>query len=93
MNNWKKAVSCALAGVMAALSLASCGGNGDKEYLTLEEDLGSEVYAIGFRVDDVALAQEVQRILDEMVEDGTAAEISEKWFGTNLIINDQPYPV
>ena len=93
MNKWKKAVSCTLAGVMAALSLASCGGNADKEYVTLEEALGSEVYAIGFRAGDVALAQEVQRILDEMVEDGTAAEISEKWFGTDLIINDQPYPV
>lgn len=93
MKNWKKLVSCALASALAAASLLSCGKGADKEYVSLEEDLGSEVYAIGFRAGDVALAQEVQKILDEMVADGTTAEISEKWFGTDLIINDQPYPV
>ncbi len=93
MKKWKKIISCALVSALAIASLVSCGKNENKEYVSLEEDLGSEVYAIGFRAGDVALAQEVQSILDEMIEDGTAAEISEKWFGTDLIINDQPYPV
>ena len=34
----------------------------------------------------------MQRILDEMCTDGTAEEISNKWFGTNLIVNDRDYP-
>ncbi len=93
MKKLSKTLAVGLASLLAASALASCGNTAEKEYVTLEEDLGSEVYAIGFRADDVALAQEVQRILDEMVADGTTEEISEKWFGTNLIINDQPYPV
>lgn len=93
MKNWKRIAAGLLASVLASASLVSCGAKEDDTYVTLEEDLGSEVYAIGFRAGDVALAQEVQRILDEMVADGTAKEISEKWFGTDLIINDLPYPV
>lgn len=81
-----------LASVLAAASLVSCGEKKEDAYITLEQDLGAEVYAIGFRSGDVALAKEVQKILDEMVEDGTTKEISEKWFGTDLIINDMDYP-
>ena len=88
----KKFVSLLLAGIMAIGLLASCNQNAKKEYITLEQDFGSEEYAIGFRKGDVALAKEVQRILDEMVKDGTAAEISKKWFGTNLVVNDRAYP-
>ena len=95
MNNMKKLARFAaglLASVLAAASLVSCGEKKEDAYITLEQDLGSEVYAIGFRSGDVALAKEVQKILDEMVEDGTTKEISEKWFGTDLIINDMDYP-
>ncbi|MGI5894979.1 MAG: transporter substrate-binding domain-containing protein [Candidatus Merdivicinus sp.] len=92
MKKWKRFIAAILAAAISTAALASCGEKNEDTYKVLEEDLGSEVYAIGFRPDDVALAKEVQKILDEMVEDGTAAEISEKWFGTNLIINDQDYP-
>ena len=92
MKNWKRLTAGLLASVLAAVSLVSCGEKKEDTYITLEQDLGSEVYAIGFRPDDVALAKEVQKILDEMVEDGTTKEISEKWFGTDLIINDMDYP-
>lgn len=92
MKKWKRLLAGMMAGLMSA-ALVSCSGGGDAdEYVVLEEDLGSEVYAIGFRPEDVALATEVQRILDEMVADGTTKEISEKWFGTDLIINDLDYP-
>ncbi len=92
MKNWKRLTAGLLASILAAVSLVSCGEKKEDTYITLEQDLGSEVYAIGFRPDDVALAKEVQKILDEMVEDGTTKEISEKWFGTDLIINDMDYP-
>ena len=84
-------VSALLAAVLALLTLCSCGKK-EKNYVTLPEDFGSEEYAIGFRPGDVALAKEVQQILDEMAADGASKEISEKWFGTNLIVSDRDYP-
>lgn len=84
-------VSALLAAALALLTLCSCGKK-EKNYVTLPEDFGSEEYAIGFRPGDVALAKEVQQILDEMAADGTSKEISEKWFGTNLIVSDRDYP-
>ena len=40
---------------------------------------------IGFRKDDVELRDRVQKAFDEVVKDGTAKKISEKWFQANLI--------
>ena len=42
-------------------------------------------FGIGFRKDDQALRDEVQKAIDEMVKDGTAAKISGKWFGKDLM--------
>ena len=44
------------------------------------------VYAVGFRKSDVELLNEVNRILDEMKADGKAAEISQKWFGKDIVL-------
>lgn len=52
------------------------------------EDFGSESYGIGFRLDDNAFRAEVDRILDEMRADGTAAEISTNWFGEDIVVNE-----
>ena len=41
-------------------------------------------FGIGFRKDDQALHDEVQKVLDEMKKDGTMAKISEKWFGKDI---------
>lgn len=41
--------------------------------------------AIGFRKEDVQLRDKVQAAFDDMVKDGTAKEISEKWFQADLI--------
>ena len=41
--------------------------------------------AIGFRKDDTELCKQVEKVFGEMVEDGTAKKISEKWFHANLI--------
>lgn len=40
---------------------------------------------IGFRLGDTELRDEVQKVFDEMVDDGTAKKISEKWFHADLI--------
>lgn len=57
-----------------------------KDYTILPDGLSPEEYAIGFRKGDTALREEVQRILSEMKADGTVAEISTKWFGSDITI-------
>ena len=41
--------------------------------------------AVGFRKEDVELRDRVQEVFDEMIKDGTARKISEKWFQADLI--------
>jgi polar amino acid transport system substrate-binding protein len=43
-----------------------------------------EPFGIAFRQGDDSLRQEVQENLEAMVEDGTLAEISRKWFGEDI---------
>ncbi|MCQ2610844.1 MAG: amino acid ABC transporter substrate-binding protein [Treponema sp.] len=52
----------------------------------MEESLAAENYGIAFRKNDVKLTAEVQKILKEMVADGTVAEISTKWFGSDISV-------
>ena len=47
--------------------------------------LCDDLYGIGFRKADVALEQAVWNALVELCQDGTAAEISTKWFGKDII--------
>ncbi len=85
----KRILSLALIlGVLVTL-FAGCqtgqtGTGGSSGYKILDEDFGEEDYSIAFRKADVALAAEVQAKLDEMVEDGTAAKISNTWFGADI---------
>lgn len=51
-----------------------------------DEVFGSENYGIGFRLEDVALRDKIDVIIDEMAEDGAALEISLKWFGEDLLL-------
>ena len=57
-----------------------------KAYRILAEDLAAEEYGIGFRKNDAALRNEVQRILEEMAADGTIAGIAKTWFGADISI-------
>ncbi len=45
-----------------------------------------EEYGIGFRLGEVAFRDAVDEAIDEMVADGTAAEISRKWFGEMVVL-------
>lgn len=58
--------------------------NAKKDYKILPDGLEKEEYAIGFRKNDLALRNEVQKILGEMKADGKLGEISTKWFGSDI---------
>jgi len=49
-----------------------------------EEIVGVEEYGIGFLKGSIKLRDEVDRIIDELAEEGTVEVISDKWFGENL---------
>lgn len=55
------------------------------QYRILEEDLGSEEFAVGVRKEDTALAEAINQAFAELKEEGTAAEISVKWFGEDIV--------
>ena len=57
-----------------------------KPYRILEESLSPENYGVGFRKADVALMTKVQESLDAMAKDGTIAQISTKWFGSDISV-------
>jgi|CZCA01.1.fsa_nt_gi polar amino acid transport system substrate-binding protein len=54
------------------------------EYRVLEENFGLEAFGVGLRLTDKAFLAELDKALDEMKADGTAAEISKKWFGEDI---------
>lgn len=68
--------------VVGNYSIKTSGMN----FVVLSEVLSSEKYGVGFRKNDKLLRDEVQRILEEMAADGTVAEISTKWFGTDISV-------
>lgn len=77
------------AGLVDAVFLDSVVANYEinssgKSYVILPDGLEEEEYAIGFRKGDQALRDKVQQILHEMKEDGKLAEISIKWFGSDI---------
>ncbi|MBT2729667.1 amino acid ABC transporter substrate-binding protein [Bacillus sp. ISL-75] len=58
-----------------------------ESFKILDESLAPEEYGIGVKKGNEALLEKLQKALDEMNEDGTAAGISEKWFGENKVLN------
>lgn len=56
------------------------------KYRILPEPLVAEKYGVGFAKDNVALRDAVQKTLDEMISDGTAAKISRRYFGSDVLI-------
>ncbi|MBP7186740.1 MAG: amino acid ABC transporter substrate-binding protein [Ruminococcus sp.] len=56
----------------------------NKDYVVLDGNLEAEEYAVGFRKEDQALRDEVQKTLSEMKADGALGEISTKWFGSDV---------
>jgi len=54
-------------------------------YRVLDEELDWEQYGVGVRKEDESFLAELNRVLDELKADGTAEELSIKWFGENVI--------
>ena len=71
------------AGAIDAIAIDVTSGNflmsGETDYVFLDEALGSEQYAIGFRKDDTELCDLVNAALDALVEDGTYETIGQKY--------------
>lgn len=60
--------------------------NGDGLLEVLGDQLADEEYGIAFKKDNTELADLILGTLDELVKDGTAAKISQEWFGEDRII-------
>ena len=55
-------------------------------FKVLDESLAPEEYGIGVKKGNEELLEKLQKALDELNEDGSAAEISNKWFGENKVL-------
>ena len=88
--NMKKTL-CLVFALVMTLSLSACGGGsttggsasssdaGNAKYVFLEEDLGVETYAIGFRLGDEELAKTVSGAVKALVLNGKFDEIAAKY--------------
>lgn len=59
--------------------------NKDKLYES-DYNFGADYYAVGFRKGDTETTKKFNKALKEVIDDGTAAEISNKWFGKDLVV-------
>ena len=75
----KKLVALVLSLVTVLTLCSACGQKEKVTYGFLDENLGVESYAIGFRKGDQALADQVSGALKALVKDGTYAKIGEKY--------------
>ena len=55
------------------------------EYRVLDENFGTEDYGVGTLKDDAELMSRIDKALADMKMDGSAAAISVKWFGKDII--------
>lgn len=49
-------------------------------------NFGADYYAVGFRKGATDTAKEFNKALKETIDDGTAAKISKKWFGKDMVV-------
>ncbi|WP_271808388.1 amino acid ABC transporter substrate-binding protein [Clostridium beijerinckii] len=59
---------------------------GEEKYKILTENFGSEEYGVGIKKGDTKFVEAFNKALDEVISDGTAAEISKKWFEKDIIL-------
>ncbi|CAM3068593.1 amino acid ABC transporter substrate-binding protein [Filibacter tadaridae] len=55
-------------------------------YKVIDEELAPEEYGVGVKKGNEELLKELQKALDELSADGTAAQISKKWFNEDKIL-------
>lgn len=54
------------------------------DFKILDDSLSEEEYSVGFKKGNTELRDKVQSTLEEMAEDGTLQEVSEKWFSKDV---------
>ena len=54
------------------------------DFKILDDSLSEEEYGVGFKKGNTGLRDKVQSTLEEMAEDGTLQEVSEKWFSKDV---------
>ncbi|MBE6063273.1 MAG: amino acid ABC transporter substrate-binding protein [Clostridium butyricum] len=59
---------------------------GEDKYKILSENFGDEQYGVGIRKGDTKFVEAFNKALDEVIADGTASEISKKWFGEDILL-------
>ena len=59
---------------------------GEEKYKILTENFGDEQYGVGIRKGDTKFVEAFDKALDEVIQDGQAAEISKKWFDEDIIV-------
>lgn len=85
----KKFFSVIITAVILVTMFSSCTQVVKLDLKTAPVNFGDDFYCIAFRKGETALCGQVQNALQQLVDNGKAAEISNKWFGTNIVIFDQ----
>jgi polar amino acid transport system substrate-binding protein len=57
-------------------------------YSVASENFGEEQYGIGFRLESTSIRDIINSTLRDMVDDGTAGEISELWFNEDIFYTE-----
>jgi polar amino acid transport system substrate-binding protein len=60
--------------------------NKKNPYKILNDSLAPEEYGVGVKKGNKALLDKLQKALDELNQDGTAAKISKTWFGADKVL-------
>lgn len=60
--------------------------NMDTKMTVCDFDFGDDLYAIGCRKGETDVADKINEAIQALIDNGKAAEISNKWFGTNIVI-------
>ncbi len=55
-------------------------------YQVASENFGEEEYGVGFRLESTDIRDAINQVLLEMINDGTASEISATWFGEDIFL-------
>jgi polar amino acid transport system substrate-binding protein len=56
-------------------------------YQAATDNFGEEEYGVGFRLESSDIRDTINDVLAEMIEDGTAGEISIRWFDEDIFLD------
>ena len=62
-----------------------------EKMIVCDYDFGDDYYAIGFRAGETELTNKVNDAIKALIDDGSAAEISNNWFGKDIVVFEPTY--